>query len=659
VTGTGGASQRPGGGFTIGNKPPPRKKEPGQRDRLIEVAVTSGITYWHDPDGNAFATVKRDGRIERYRVRSAAFKQLLRRLYGDAYPNLIATKKAGFTVPGGVSDTAMNEVLPTLEALAQNGPTRVPAVRVCGDPASTIWIDLGDETWRLVKVTAAGWQIVPAADVPLIRPNGMRALPEPVRDSDALTKLRQLLNLNPKAAASKAAAVLADISFKLTVSFKLVVLWPRGPYPILSVNGVHGSAKTTGCKIIRACTDPNKAPMRSVPRNPDDLFVTAQHSRLLSLDNVSQLFPELADVLCGISTGSGKGARQLYTDGDEVILGAHAPIMVNGIEGVLTRADLADRCLTVVMQEISDEDRRDEAEMEVAIAAAVPGVLALLLDAMVTAIGALPTLKLSRMPRMADFTRLACAAAPAFGWTVEEMFEAIEDNRKVTVEAVIAADPVATALLELLGKCIPDLEGYLWIGTATQLLKQLRRFVTDDTAKSKAWPKTTQHLSGRITRILPGLRRAGFTVVRWRGEDKKRERGIGIRRVDADIPLESGDKTASGVSERPFANDIHDLGPDAMWTQSSREASSTTGADGFPRAPWTLNEAEASVGASARDAEQWPDNIEESHYDDAADAADAGLPSPSDADYETDADYENLVAAATTGAPLDDDEGEL
>jgi hypothetical protein len=47
-------------------------------------------------------------------------------------------------------------------------------VRLYRDDSEAIWIDLGDPSWRLVRVDASGWCLVDKADVPLIRPNGMR-----------------------------------------------------------------------------------------------------------------------------------------------------------------------------------------------------------------------------------------------------------------------------------------------------------------------------------------------------------------------------------------------------------------------------------------------------------------------------------------------------
>ena len=66
-------------------------------------------------------------------------------------------------------------------------------------------------------------------------------------------------------------------------------------------------------------------------------------SHVLAFDNVSGLPPWLSDALCRIASGGGFSTRQLYTDADEVLFEAQRPIVVNGIEDFVTRADLADQ----------------------------------------------------------------------------------------------------------------------------------------------------------------------------------------------------------------------------------------------------------------------------------------------------------------------------
>ena len=61
-----------------------------------------------------------------------------------------------------------------------------------------------------------------------------------------------------------------------------------------------------------------------------------------------------ASLACGLATGASFGLRQLYTDADEVLFQAARPILLNGIEDVIGRSDLADRALFLTLPPIAD-----------------------------------------------------------------------------------------------------------------------------------------------------------------------------------------------------------------------------------------------------------------------------------------------------------------
>src|ERR1700733_9181397 len=88
---------------------PPGKVTP--RQKLLQVVHEQGMRFWRNSDSTAYVTVPCGDRIERYRVQSTGFKNLLRSLYGSRWPE--ATKTA--IIPGGISETTMAEVMPTLE----------------------------------------------------------------------------------------------------------------------------------------------------------------------------------------------------------------------------------------------------------------------------------------------------------------------------------------------------------------------------------------------------------------------------------------------------------------------------------------------------------------------------------------------------------------
>jgi hypothetical protein len=74
------------------------------------------------------------------------------------------------------------------------------------------------------------------------------------------------------------------------------------------------------------------------PREDRDLFIAASNGHVLAFDNVSGLPGWISDTLCRLATGGGFAVRQLYTDQDEVLFDAARPVILNGIEEIVTRA---------------------------------------------------------------------------------------------------------------------------------------------------------------------------------------------------------------------------------------------------------------------------------------------------------------------------------
>ncbi len=111
-----------------------------------------------------------------------------------------------------------------------------------------------------------------------------------------------------------------DDGKKLVVGWALMALGGTGPYPILSLHGEEGSAKTSMAKLIRGLIDDNGSPVRALPREERDLLVSATHSHVLCFDNVSGIDGDTSDRLCRISTGGGMSVRQMYTNADEHVV---------------------------------------------------------------------------------------------------------------------------------------------------------------------------------------------------------------------------------------------------------------------------------------------------------------------------------------------------
>ena len=257
-----------------------------------------------------------------------------------------------------------------IEAKAHfDAPERVVHIRV-GGLDGRLYLDLGDETWRAVEIDATGWRVIDNPPVRFRRAAGMQPLPMPVPGGSVET-LRSFLNVQ------------SDADFVLVVAWALACLRNRGPYPVIVLSGEQGSAKSTFSAILRALLDPNTAPLRALPREDRDLFIAASNGHVLAFDNVSGLPAWISDTLCRLATGGGFAVRQLYTDQDEVLFDAARPVILNGIEDIVTRPDLADRAVFLTLEPIPEERRRPEAELWAAFEAERPRILGVLLDAVV------------------------------------------------------------------------------------------------------------------------------------------------------------------------------------------------------------------------------------------------------------------------------------
>ena len=93
--------------------------------------------------------------------------------------------------------------------------------------------------------------------------------------------------------------------------------------------------------------------------------------------------------------------------------------------------------------------RRLESELLAAFERERPRILGALLDAIATGLGQLATVRLERLPRMADFAKWAVACERAV-FDDGAFMEAYTGNRTEAVSAVIDASPVASAIRHLM-----------------------------------------------------------------------------------------------------------------------------------------------------------------------------------------------------------------
>ena len=548
-------------------------KKPTQADALVGMVasllkdlaadVAEAVELFHDPDGDAFATIPVGDHRETWPLHSKAVRRWMARRFFE---------QTGKT-PNAQSLIDATTVLAG-KALF-DGPEHPVFVRLA-EHAGVLYLDLCDEQWRAIAVDATGWRVVDRPPVKFRRTRAMLPLPVPAAGG-RLDRLRSFLNLG------------TDDDWRLVTGWLLGALRPRGPYPPLIAHGEQGSAKSTLGRVLRALLDPNGAPIRSLPRHERDLAIAASNSWCLCFDNASHLPPWLSDAYCRLATGGGFATRALYENNEETIFNSQRPIILNGIEELATRADLLDRAIVVYLPTIPEHKRQPEADFWAAFEDARPALLGALLDAASAALRHEATTRLDGYPRMADFARWVTSAEGALGWPRRAFLAAYRGNRRDANDLVLEASPVAPALRSFAGSLVDP-----WKGTATELLKELEPLTDEQTRRQKGWPANGRALSGVLRRLAPSLRLAGVVVGFEReGHDGKRV-----------IRIERGRNAPSAASAPSAAAPECGFAADASAPAARDGASAAAFASASPppaHLPWGGDslDADAADGADA------------------------------------------------------------
>jgi hypothetical protein len=507
-----------------------------QATQLVNLALGQ-VTLFHDGE-DTFATFPVRDHIKTHNLKGRAFRRWLTGAYFER------EQKAA-------NSDAIRAAIETLAGYAQfRGEEREVHVRVAGHDGK-LYLDLCDADWRLVEIGREGWRVIESREAPVRfrRAHGMQALPLPERGG-SIDELRPFIN------------TASEADFRLVVAFLVSCYRDRGPYPVLILHGDPGAAKTTVTRVLRDLVDPNSAPVRSEPREPRDLMIAANNGWLIALDNLSRVPSWLSDSLCRMSTGGGFSTRELYTDGDEIIFQAQRPVILTGIREIATRADLLDRALPLYLPRIDESQRMTEAAFNEAFDRARPRLLGVMLDAVSCALSRLSSVRLERLPRLADFAVWVEAAAPALGWSPGAFLSVYGENRSDANAITLAASPVAEAVQAL---------SQDFTGTASELLDLLNGRIGDK-CHDRTWPKTPWALSNALRDVAANLAAIGIHVA-FADKDHKREPGTGRRLIRITYspvppPVKAGE-TASHASHASQSQQNCGFFCDAAVTQTS------------------------------------------------------------------------------------------
>jgi hypothetical protein len=391
------------------------------------------------------------------------------------------------------TEQATKDAIGVMNAKAIFSDVQEPVFTRYAEHDGRYYVDLANPAGPYVEITKDGWRLCEETPVNFYRSPGMLPLPVPMAGG-RLEELQKFINVSAG-------------EWPLLSGFLLSAALPKGPYPILIIQGEQGSAKTTAEKFIGMMIDPRHAGQRAECRSVLDLVLAANNCHLLQFDNLSGINTAMSDAFCRLSTGGGFATRKLYSDDEEVMFEVQRPVVMNGIEDLATRSDLMDRGLHLSLPRIPADRRRSGEEIEKEFALAWPRLTGALYEAIAACLRNLEQTTLENPPRMADFALRVMAAEESLGMNRGDFMKAYDANRE-TMHIIALEESVLVAPIE---KLLEQSSGS-WTGTATELRNKLYNLADPDDRRPTIWPRNPKALSGALRRIVTNLTHIGIGV---------------------------------------------------------------------------------------------------------------------------------------------------
>ena len=487
------------------------REDNSHASKLINLVLSTDALLFHDQSGDGYIALNNNG-AEILRLKSKQFKNWIAKISWEEYKKPIRSED-------------VRTVLGTLEGIAIFSEEEYTLYVRTAIEEGVIWYDLGKSA---VKISKDGWEVVDEPPVLFRRYPHQEAQVKPERGG-SLTQILEFVNVkNPQEQLLAQAWCVAGIV-------------PGFPHPFAALHGPQGSAKSTSVSVFKQLLDPSKMRLSSPPDNFREFIQVGSHHWFLPIDNLSRLPEWLSDALCRACTGEGFSKRELYSDDDDVVYSFQNIGSLNGINLVVEKPDLMERCIIFGLEKI--EKIQSLSSFNQRFAEAKPLILGAMFDALAGALQRIDSISAENAFRMSDFARWGCAIAEALGHDAKDFISAYQANIGLQHLEAIDASPVAQAI-----EAFMDGQGAEWHGTPTELYDELEKIAVDQhfDKKSESWPKASNWLWRRVAPMASNLVARGIKVSRSSGE----KRVITLIKVAGDaVDAVSGTDAAENASE--------------------------------------------------------------------------------------------------------------
>ena len=362
--------------------------------------------------------------------------------------------------------------------------------RVAGSLRDKIVYFLADDMWQSVVIKPDGWAVKLRTKTKFIKTAADLPQVVPVGGGDCLKLLRPYVNLPSN-------------DFKLLVICLIQFFSRQSSHYAMVISSGRGTGKSTLTKLIRTLVDPSYSAASLTPNNDSELKNLLANSFVACFDNTAAMKDSYSNILCAAITGTREAKRKLYTDSDQVILNLHNIVILNGIDIVPYKSDLAERSLLFELRTISSKKRLPDSDYWSRFEKDKPAILGAVFDTLQKAMNILPTLEVDELDRMADAHREMIAIALALGISQENFKAILEANHEKLQAAYVQNNPFINSVVNYvnLRRHIND--------TATNVYEDMLR---QNAGSSKKFPGSPSALSRKLNENKDILKDLGIHV---------------------------------------------------------------------------------------------------------------------------------------------------
>lgn len=460
-----------------------------QSELLLEFIKQENVELFLDDCSKPYATFFNKGHREVFSISSSEFRQWAQMLY---YRNTKKTMRAD----------NLSQVLEILSYEAKDKERQITLYNRVAKEGDNFWYDMTDKKYSAIRISEEGWSVVNLPPILFLRYGHQEPQVVPQQGGD-INKIFEYVNV---------------AKFKTLFLCWLVSCFvPDIPHAMTIIHGEKGAAKSTTCELIKKLIDPSALDTLNLSNDDGSLKVSLQKHYYLPFDNVSEISKNISNILCRAVTGCAFQDRKLHTNGDDYIFKFKRCVTINGINNVANRSDLLDRSILLELERISEDKRREQREVYQSFEADRPYILGAIFDILSKAMKIYPTIKLKKLPRMADFCHWGYAIGEAIGGYGDEFLKEYTTNRSVQNEEAIESDIVSYLIYELMrDRTEAEARVSDWL---TKILEIAPLYGIDQ--RHKDMPKCPNQLSKRIGEVKSNLNGMGITYE----FDRKRKDG--------------------------------------------------------------------------------------------------------------------------------------